>query len=145
MKSGRPGSHFIYPKKSGRPGSNFRYPKKSRRPGADFIYTKKSGRPGADFIYTKNFSTKIMKINDIFEKFPRCARQFIKNFVTKIKHTFKKFPRCARQFMKNFLTKINWYIFRKPHFLNENRSLVNFHIGMSNQSSCCAGHLVKKS
>ena len=50
--------------------------------------------------------------------FPRCARQFVKNFWRKSWQNndiiySKNFPRCARQFVKIFLYKMmknQWYI-----------------------------------
>ena len=63
-----------------RRGFDFLYTKNFARPRSDFTYTKNFARSGSDFIYTKNFLRKIMKTNDIFKNFPRCARQFVKNF-----------------------------------------------------------------
>jgi hypothetical protein len=79
----RPRSDFIYTNFSRGRDRDFIYTKNSARPGSDFIYTKNSARRRDDFIYTKNFLRKIVKINDIFKNFPRCARQFVKNFLRK--------------------------------------------------------------
>ena len=74
----------------------------------------------------KNFWRKTHeKLMIYLKNFPRCARQFVKNFIV-VFHDFLKenlflwnwrkmiFPRCARQFVENFflfkmLTK-QWYI-----------------------------------
>ena len=40
-------------------------------------------------------------MGDVFQKFPRCARLFLKNVCIKISDTFKTFPRCAQLFLKN--------------------------------------------
>ena len=44
---------------------------------------------------------------NIFEKFPRCARRFVEEFLRKSMNIFENFPRCARRFVKNFSRKVD--------------------------------------
>ena len=81
-----------------------------------YLHKERCAAEGCILSTQRTFGEKSCENNGISKNFPRCARQFVKNFLRKswqindiIWYSKKFFPRCARQFVKSFFWK-SWEI-----------------------------------
>ena len=78
-----------------------------------YLHKERCAAEGCILSTQRTFGEKSCENNGISKNFPRCARQFGKNFLRKIMtnqwYSKKIFPRCARQFVKSFFWK-SWEI-----------------------------------